>query len=353
MTETTAVAEKHRFDEAKLVDFMAAHVDGYEGPVNVLQFAGGQSNPTYKLETPRRNYVLRRKPPGKLLPSAHAVDREYRVISALNQTDFPVPRAYALCEDESVLGTPFYIMDCVEGRVFWNFHMPELTPEQRGQVFVSMCDTMAKLHGYDYKAIGLEDFGRPGNYFVRQISRWTKQYQLSATADIPAMDKLIDWLPGAIPEDDSVSLVHGDFSIHNLLFHPTEPRLVAALDWELSTIGHPLGDLFYNVMTYYTPDPDGTSERSLINIDYKSHGIPSLEDYLQMYCDRVGRGTIENPAFYKAYNLFRISAIAQGIIGRIKDGTANDPTADMEAMTERVSVTAEAAWDFALEAGAT
>ncbi len=352
MADTVEIVEKHRFDEAKLVDYMAAHVEGFEGPLKISQFSGGQSNPTYKLDTPKQSYVLRRKPPGKLLPSAHAVDREYRVISALNQTDFPAPRAYILCEDDSVLGTAFYIMECVEGRVFWDFRMLELAPEQRRKVFRSMCETLAKLHSFDYAALGLEDFGRPGNYFARQISRWSKQYQLSETAKIETMDKLIEWLPTAIPEDDSVSLVHGDFALHNILFHPTEPRVAAVLDWELSTIGHPLGDLFYNTMAWYSPDPEGTGTRSFVNLDFEKHGVPTLDEYIGWYCELTGRGPIENPSFYKAYNLFRIGGIVQGIVGRIVDGTANDPTADAEALTERVRITGEAGWEHAMKAGA-
>jgi aminoglycoside phosphotransferase (APT) family kinase protein len=352
VTQTTDVVEKHKFDEAKLVEYMAAHVEGFAGPVTVSQFAGGQSNPTYKLETPTQNYVLRRKPPGKLLPSAHAVDREYRVISALNATDFPVPHAYCLCEDEDVIGTTFYIMECVEGRVFWDFRMLELSKEDRGKAMRSMCQNLALLHSFDYKALGLETFGRPGNYFARQIARWTKQYQASETVKVEAMDKLIEWLPTAIPEDDSISLVHGDYALHNLLFHPEQPRVVAALDWELSTIGHPLGDLFYNTMAWYTPDPEGTGQRSFINLDCTAHGIPTLEEYIDWYCQLAGRKPVENPSFYKAYNLFRIGGIVQGIVGRILDGTANDPTADAQGLQARVRATGEAAWAEAQKAGA-
>lgn len=349
---TTEVAEKHRFDEAKLIEFMDAHVEGFEGPITVSQFAGGQSNPTYKVETASQNYVLRRKPPGKLIKSAHAVDREFRVIKALNATDFPVPKAYALCEDEDVLGTAFYIMECVEGRVFWDFRMLELTPDERRQAFRSLCETLAKLHSYDYVALGLEDFGRPGNYFARQISRWSKTYQASETVKVEEMDKLIEWLPTAIPEDDSVSLVHGDLAIHNTLFHPTKPQVAAALDWELATIGHPFGDLFYNTMVWYTPDPDNLGTRSFVNLDLEAHGVPSMEEYLGWYSELSGRPMVENPAFYQAYNLFRIGGISQGIIGRVNDGTANDLTADVQALEERMKHTAKAAWRLAQEAGA-
>lgn len=349
---TTDVVAKHKFDEAKLISYMTSQVKGFAGPLKVSQFAGGQSNPTYKLETPGQNYVLRRKPPGKLLPSAHAVDREYRVISALNATDFPVPHAYCLCEDEDVLGTAFYIMECVEGRVFWDFRMLDLDPSERQKVFRSMCETLAKLHSYDYKALDLETFGRPGNYFARQISRWTKQYQASETVKIEAMDRLIKWLPTAIPEDESTSLVHGDFALHNIMFHTSEPRVVATLDWELSTIGHPLGDLFYNTMAWYTPDADGTGTRSFVSLDCAAHGIPTLEEYIGWYCELVGRQPVDNPSFYKAYNLFRIGGIVQGIVGRILDGTANDPTADAEALQARVRITGDAAWAEAQKAGA-
>jgi len=352
MTETNEVDAKHKLDEAKLTAFMRDRVEGYEGPLTVKQFAGGQSNPTYRLDTPTASYVLRRKPPGQLVRSAHAVDREFRVIQALYDTEFPVPKVYALCEDDSVLGTTFYIMECVDGRIFWNFQMPELSPRERGAALMSMIDNLAKLHMLDYKSLGLEDFGRPGNYFSRQISLWTKQFEHSPAVGLPNVDNLIAWLPSAIPEDDAVSLVHGDYSIHNLLFHPTKPKLEAALDWELSTIGHPLADLFYSAMPYYSPDPTGTSERSFLNLDCVQHGIPTLDQYLQAYCEHTGRVSIKNPSFYKAFTLFRIAGILHGIVGRIEGGTANDPNADRENYRTQVQHLTDAAWDFARDAGA-
>lgn len=345
-------SDRHGLDEERLTGFMLDHVEGFAGPLKISQFAGGQSNPTYKLETPSGAYVLRRKPPGLLVKSAHAVDREYRVIKALGDTDFPVPKAFALCEDDDVLGTAFYIMEYVEGRVFWDFHMPDLSRAERGAVFESMCDNLAKLHQLDYKALGLEDFGRHGGFIGRQIGLWTKQFERSTTPVLPKIRKLIDWLPGAIPDDDSVSLMHGDYSIHNLLFHPSKPRLAVALDWELSTIGHPLVDLFYNGMAYYIPASASARERSFADLDCERHGIPTFDRYIEMYCERVGRGDIDNPSFYKAFILFRFAGIMQGVIERVKRGSANDPDADPELMTQNLISLADAAFDHARDAGA-
>ncbi|MDE2620756.1 MAG: phosphotransferase family protein, partial [Sphingomonadales bacterium] len=238
------VRQGAEFDIARLAAYLGAAVPGFAGPLHVRQFDGGQSNPTYLLETPGRKYVMRRKPPGVLLKSAHAVDREFRVTRALHGQGFPVPKPLCLCEDPEVIGTMFYVMEHVEGRVFWDSRMPDLTPAERAAIYDSANETLARLHTIDYAAIGLEDYGRPGNYFARQISRWSQQYQLSETRPIAAMDKLIAWLPTAVPEDDGrSSLIHGDFSFHNLIIHPTEPRVIAVIDWELSTVGHPLGDL--------------------------------------------------------------------------------------------------------------
>jgi aminoglycoside phosphotransferase (APT) family kinase protein len=237
---TEEVRKTLRFDEGRLSDYMTSHVEGFRGPLQVQQFRGGQSNPTYLLEADSGRYVLRRKPPGKLLKSAHAVDREYRVISALYGADFPVPRPYVLCEDDIVIGTAFYIMECVEGRIFWELDLPGLAPDERTAIYDSVNDTIAKLHSFDYAALGLQDFGKPGNYFARQISRWSGQYRASETRTIEAMDRLIEWLPEHIPDDDSASIVHGDFRLDNMIIHPDEPRVIAVLDWELSTIGHPL-----------------------------------------------------------------------------------------------------------------
>ncbi len=349
-TGTKEVAETHKFDEARLADYMDAHVEGFEGPLEVRQFKGGQSNPTYQLVTPKKKYVLRRKPPGKLLKSAHMVDREYRVITALYGTGFPVARTYCLCKDDDVIGTMFYIMDCVEGRILWDGTLPDSNPEERAAIYDAMNETLARLHMIDYKASGLEDFGKPGNYFARQISRWTKQYQLSETQNIPSMNKLIEWLPLNIPEDDTTTIVHGDYRLDNMILHPTEPRVLAVLDWELSTLGHPLGDFTYQLMQWRMP-VQGTSSGSLMGADLAALGIPSEDEYIAAYCRRTGRNGIENIDFYSAYNFFRLAGILQGIVGRVRDGTASNEHA--AAMADLVGPLADAAWGFAEKAGAT
>ena len=349
--ETVEVLEKHQFDAGKLERYMDEHVEGFEGPMDVGQFAGGQSCPTYRIKARSGEYVMRRKPPGKLLPSAHAVDREFRIIKGLNQTDFPVPKAYVHCADESVTGTEFFIMSFVPGRVFWDPTMPDLTPAERAAAYDSMNEVLAKLHSYDYMALGLENHGRPGNYFVRQISRWSKQYVASETETIEEMNKLMDWLPESNPTTDETTLVHGDYSPHNILFHPTEPKVAAVLDWEISTLGHPLGDLTYLCQNWYAP-PAKVGRPNFAGRDLEVLGIPSLRDYIDTYCARVGRTppTDEELHWYKAYNLFRSAAIAQGIIGRVRDGTANDPNA--AATAGRIIPTAQAAWVEAQKAGA-
>lgn len=345
---TIPVRDQHKFEQARLEELLADCLPGYEGPLTVQQFGGGQSNPTYLLVTPKRKYVMRRKPPGTLLKSAHAVDREFRVMTALGQVGFPVPTTYLLCEDESVIGTIFFVMEFVPGRVFWDPLMPDLSPEERGRVYDSMNETLAKLHTIDHEAIGLGDFGRPGNYFARQIARWSKQYIASETETVETMNKLIDWLPGAIPSGDETCLIHGDYSLHNMLMHASEPRLAAVLDWELSTTGHPLGDLTYNTMAWYRP---GDNDMSLNRPDLKALGIPTFEEYIARYCERTGRKPIENIAFYKAYNLFRSAAILQGIIGRVRDGTAADASAT-EFTTDTIRTLADEAWRNAQAAGA-
>jgi len=338
------------FEGERLDAYLKAAVPGYRGPVAIQQFDGGQSNLTYRLNTPGANYVLRRKPPGVLLKSAHAVDREFRVMSALFRQGFPVPEPLVLCEDESVVGTMFYVMRHVPGRIFWDCTMPDLTREHRAAVFDSVNVTLAALHNFDPGSIGLGDFGKPGNYFARQITRWSGQYVASKTQDIPEMDRLIDWLPTAVPADDGrASVVHGDFSFHNVLIHPTEPRVVAVLDWELSTLGHPLGDLTYHLMEWYRPagiDLRGT----LAGQDLAALGIPTMEDYVARYCGRAGIAPIENLGFYRVFNLFRIAAISQGIAGRIAEGTAASTNA--AEVATRVRPLAVAAWREACAAGA-
>ena len=318
---TKPVEERHRFDAARLEAFMRAQVEGYSGSLEVAQFKGGQSNPTYRLSAGGRNYVLRKKPPGKLLPSAHAVDREFRVISALYGVGFPVPRPYALCEDEAVIGTMFYIMDCVEGRVLWDQSLPGMTKAQRFAIWDELNRVMAQLHTIDYKAVGLETFGKPGSYLERQIGRWTKQYQASETQKIEAMDNLIAWLPKNIPAGDETTVVHGDFRLDNTIFHPTEPRILAVLDWELSTLGHPLADFSYHCMSWHIP---AGKFRGIEGLPYEELGIPTEQEYIDLYCKRTGRGAIDPSTwdFNMAYNLFRIAGITQGIAKRVVDGTA-------------------------------
>lgn len=347
-TGTKDVAETHKFDENALRDYMEANVSGYEGPLEVSQFKGGQSNPTYQLITPRQKYVMRRKPPGKLLPSAHAVDREYKVITALGKTDFPVPKTFCLCEDTDVIGTMFYIMEKVDGRILWDLLLPAENPQSRAEIYDSMNATLAKLHKTDYKSIGLEDYGKPGNYFARQISRWTKQYQMSETDKIPEMDNLIAWLPDAIPQDDLTTIVHGDYRLDNMILHPTENRVEAVLDWELSTLGHPIGDFTYHLMSWKMPSRDGGA--TLLSSDLKSLGIPTAEEYTEMYEERTGYVVGENMNFYLAYNFFRLAGILQGIVGRVRDGTAS--SANAEANAEAVRPLAEGGWAYAKLAGA-
>jgi aminoglycoside phosphotransferase (APT) family kinase protein len=348
---TKEVGERHRFDEKKLEAYLSDHLPGFRGPLSVFQFKGGQSNPTYQLVTPSKKYVMRRKPPGKLLPSAHAVDREFRVLSALHPTGFPVAKPWLLCEDESITGTMFYVMDFIEGRVMWDATMPDIAPRQRSAMFDSANETLAKLHSFDYVKLGLSDYGKPGDYFARQISRWSKQYVASETEKNPEMDRLMEWLPKNIPPDNSVSLVHGDYHFSNIMFHPSEPRVVAVLDWEISTIGNPLGDLTYHIMPWrMTGDSISGAQASFATIDFKASGIPTLDEYLAAYCRRTGRKEIANLDFYTSYNLFRTGCILQGIVGRVRDGTAASPHA--AEMAARVKPLGQAAWRYAQKAGA-
>jgi aminoglycoside phosphotransferase (APT) family kinase protein len=319
-TGTTAVREGFGFDFGALDGWMRQNVAGYEGPLSVEQFKGGQSNPTYKLVTPGRSYVLRRKPPGDLLPGAHAVDREARVQAALGQQGFPVATIHGLCTDDAVIGTMFYVMDMVEGRVFWDNTFPGVEREERPAYFDAMNAAMAQLHSFDPEAIGLGDYGKPGNYFARQIGRWTRQYLGDELAGRNAdMDALVEWLPGAIPPGEESSVVHGDMRCDNMIFHPTEPRILAVLDWELSTLGHPLADFAYHTMMYRMPP---SIVPGLAGADLAALNIPSENEYVAAYCARTGRKSIPNYEFYIAFNLFRLAAIFHGIKGRVLRGTA-------------------------------
>ncbi|GGE40267.1 aminoglycoside phosphotransferase [Marinicauda pacifica] len=339
---TKTVTDALKFDESALDAWMTAHVGDYAGPLTVTQFKGGQSNPTYKLDTPSASYVLRRKPPGKLLPSAHAVDREFTVMSALGKTGFPVPKMHGLCEDESVIGTPFYVMDFVKGRIFWDPYLPGMEPDERAALYDASNATLAQLHNIDYEAIGLGDYGKPGNYFDRQIGRWTKQYKAAETRPIPAMDKLIEWLPEHAPEQERTSIVHGDYRLDNMMFHPTEPKVIAVLDWELSTLGDPLADFTYQLMQWRTPKD---IRNGFLGVDLKSHGIPTEDEYVKAYCERTGRDGIPKLDFYISYNIFRLAGIAQGVYARSLQGNAsNERAKDLGALVEPM---AEYAWEIA------
>ncbi|MBT8067462.1 MAG: phosphotransferase family protein [Gammaproteobacteria bacterium] len=344
-TGTREVREAHRFDEQQLLDYLGSQIEGFRGPLSVSQFKGGQSNPTYKLTAASGQYVLRRKPPGKLLKSAHAVDREFRAISALYAAGFPVPRPLLLCEDDAVIGTTFFVMEFVEGRIFWDLDLPGLEVDERAAIYDNVNETIARLHNIDYAAIGLEDYGKPGNYFSRQISRWSGQYRASETGVVRAMDALIEWLPENIPEDESASIVHGDYRLDNMIVHPTEPRVIAVLDWELSTIGHPLADFTYHLMTWQMPKI-GIGSVGLADKDLKKLGIPDEDAYLRRYCRRTGRDDgIPDRNFYSAFNFFRLAAILQGIAGRVRDGTA--ASAHAAEAVKAVEPLADMGWRYA------
>jgi aminoglycoside phosphotransferase (APT) family kinase protein len=340
------VEERHKLDEAALTKWLEANVEGFRGPLSVNQFKGGQSNPTYQLVTPSKKYVLRKKPSGKLLPSAHAVDREFRVMSALYPTAFPVARQYALCSDDSVIGAMFYVMDMVEGRVLWDGKLPDLPKEERRAIYENKIATLAKLHMTDYEKIGLGDYGKAGNYFARQIDRWSKQYKLSETENIDEMNKLIEWLPKTIPAGERTSIVHGDYRLDNLILHETEPRVIAVLDWELSTLGDPLGDFTYYLMSWVMPS-DGRA--GLGGMDLKPLGIPTLEEVVAIYCEKTGRNGIPELDWYFSYNAFRLAGILQGIAGRVRDGTA--ASAHATQMIARIRPLAAAAYHYAQKAG--
>ncbi len=317
---TTPVREGYELDAAALGAWLAAEVEGFSGPLTIEQFKGGQSNPTYKLVTPRRSYVLRRKPPGPLVAGAHAVEREARVLTALGQAGYPVAQVRGLCTDEAVIGSWFYVMDMVEGRIFWDATFPEVAHERRPDYFFAMNDAIAQLHRIDPQAVGLGDFGKAGNYFSRQIARWTRQYHEDTDAGRdPDMDRLIAWLPENIPPGDETTVVHGDFRCDNMIFHPTEPRILAVLDWELSTLGHPLADFTYHTMMYRMP-PQVVA--GLGGTDPAPLNIPSEANYVARYCAQTGRSGIPHYEFYMTFNLFRLAAIFHGIKGRAIRGTA-------------------------------
>jgi aminoglycoside phosphotransferase (APT) family kinase protein len=328
-TSVTEVRESLRFDEARLAAWMQTNVDGYKGPLAVHQFKGGQSNPTYKLVTPERSYVMRRKPPGQLLKGAHAVEREAKVLAALGKTGFPVAHVYGLCTDDSIIGTWFYIMEMVEGRIFWDGTFPQVSHADRPLYFDAMNRTIAALHQIDYAAIGLSDFGRPGNFFERQIARWSKQYLEDVDAGRDEyLDRLIEWLPANIPPGDETSIAHGDFRCDNMIFHATEPRVTAVLDWELSTLGHPLADFAYHAMMYRMP-PHIVA--GLVGADLAALNIPSEAEYVAAYCRHTGRAGMPHFDFYMAFNFFRIAAIFHGIKGRFIRGTASSAQAKERA----------------------
>ncbi|MEM7708935.1 MAG: phosphotransferase family protein [Pseudomonadota bacterium] len=332
-----------------LKQWINAHVAEISGPISVRKFPGGQSNPTFEVTTESASYVLRKKPAGKLLPGAHAVEREYRIISALGALDFPVPKSFGLCEDESVIGTPFYLMEKMEGRIFWGPTLPELDREQRRPAYFDMCDVLARLHQVDPAAAGLSDYGKQGGYISRQIALWTRQYEADETAGRNEhMDRLCRWLPESIPDDgDLTTVVHGDYRCDNLVFDASEPRVIAVLDWELSTLGNPLADFSYHLMKYRTPPglPAGMSGQ-----DPASLGLPTEQEYVQRYCEQTGRSGIDQLEFYFAYNLWRLAAIIHGIKGRLIRGNASSAKAG--AMVKYLEPLAEAAWQQATLAGA-
>jgi aminoglycoside phosphotransferase (APT) family kinase protein len=354
-TGTQAVSDQHRFDAASLESYLSQHLSGFRGPLQIEQFKGGQSNPTYKLVTANAAYVMRTKPgpASRLLPSAHAIEREYRVMSALAGTDVPVARMHLLCEDEAVIGRAFYIMSFVEGRVLWDQALPALSAPERAAIYDEMNRVIAALHLVDVAAVGLADYGKPGNFFSRQIGRWTRQYQASVTETIPEMDELIAWLPDHMPasalDETQVAIVHGDFRLDNLIFHPTEPRVIAVLDWELSTLGHPLGDFSYHCMAWHIPP--GVF-RGIGGLDLAKLGIPAESEYIRRYCQRTGRSDpnalLADWNFYLAYNLFRLAGITQGIAKRVVDGTA--ASAQARATGAATRALAQIAWRFAQQA---
>ncbi|MBV9221764.1 MAG: phosphotransferase family protein [Methylobacteriaceae bacterium] len=343
---TKEIAPALAFDFAALADFLAPRLAGFAGPVTARQFKGGQSNPTYLIETPACRYVLRRKPPGKLLASAHAVDREFRIMTVLHREGFPVAEPLLFCPDPEVIGTPFYIMAHIEGRIFWNPAMPDSTPGERAGVYDVMNATLARLHRYEPATLGLADFGKAQGYVARQIKRWSENYRLSATADIPEMDRLMAWLPEHLPPEGRAALVHGDYRLDNLIINGASPTVSAVLDWELSTVGDPAADFAYHLMAWDMPRlASGAGTGSLLGADLAALGLPTRDAYASAYARRMGLADIPHLDFYFAYNFFRIAAILQGIVGRVRDGTATNENAP--AMAEAVRPLAATALKFA------
>ncbi len=355
---TQAVADRHAFDESRLLDYLRPRVEGFGPSMSVEQFKGGQSNPTFRLSCGDRHFVLRRKPPGVLLPSAHAVEREFRVIRALVDSEVPVARAHLLCEDADVIGSAFYVMDCVEGRILWDPSLPAMTPAQRHEIFDEMNRVIAALHRVDPAAVGLADYGKPADYVARQVARWTRQYRAAETENIAAVDRLIEWLPQHLPADDGdvskARIVHGDYRLDNVVFHPTEPRILAVLDWELSTLGDPLVDFAYHCMSWRMPVG---AARGLAGVDLAALGIPAEADYLRRYLDRV-RGSADRSAsqlgdsvsdaqwaYYMVFNMFRLVGILQGITARSLQGNASSSRAAQAG--KRTRPLAEQAWALA------
>lgn len=347
MTDLIDTPDRLRFDEAALDRYLAEHVDGYEGPLAVSKFAGGESNPTYLLTTPAKKYVLRRKPPGKLLPSAHAVDREHRVMSALHPTGFPVPKTYALCEDEAIIGTAFFVMEHVEGRVVWDKSFAEVPRGSRREMFFEAARVLARLHAVDPNAVSLGDYGKTDGYFARQVGRWTKQYDAARTGDIPEMERLKAWLPDAIPASDEVSIVHGDYKIDNLVLSEDCREVRAVLDWELSTLGNPLADLSYFLMIWGLPQASGFG---IADIDFAGLGIPTMQEVQDVYGEASGRAGLPDLEFCMAYNMFRMAGIVQGVYKRALDGNASSEQA--KGYGVMVPVLARSGWDWARKAGA-
>lgn len=337
------VLPNHRFDEAALARYLAGHLAGFAGPMRVSQFQGGQSNPTFHLATPGAAYVLRKKPPGRLLPSAHAVDREYRVMRALAGSAVPVPRTHLLCEDDGVIGTMFFVMDHVPGRIFADRRLAAVPEVERGAMYDEMNRVLAALHRVDWRAAGLDGFGRAGGYAARQVARWSQQYAATRFEEMPAMDRLIEWLPRNIPADDRVAIAHGDYRLHNLIFHPAEPRIVAVLDWELATLGHPLADLAYNCLTWRLP-PEATGIEGL-----PAPGIPDEASYVARYCERMGWDGAPDLEFFIIFSLFRWAAIAAGVYRRALDGNAADARAKEAGLKYRLL--ADRAWALARRLG--